>query len=103
MRIHFRNSSTWARFSLRFSFFVRVCAVETGFELPRFVQLLKPQARSETLRARGMIRGEVDHLLKTLTRPFVIEVVECFVAFRAKRIELLALVLRRNSAQTTEG
>src|SRR5215213_587993 len=67
---------------------VRVCAVQSRLKLPGFIQLLHPQARGITLCTGRMVRCDVNHLLKTFARAFVIEVVECFITLGAQRIEL---------------
>ena len=43
-----------------------------------------------------MIRRQLDHLLETTARAFVVEVVERFVSFGAQRIEPRPLVLARS-------
>src|SRR5689334_11795388 len=78
---------------LRLAFSVSAGAVERRLELPRLIQLLQPQARRHALRSDGIIGSELDHLLKTAARGFVVEVVECFVSFRAQSVETRLLVL----------
>src|ERR1051326_3624778 len=78
---------------LRLAFGVGIGAVESGLELPRLVQLLQPQACRHALRPRGMIGSELDHLLKTIARGFVVEIVERFVSFGAQGVETRLLVL----------
>src|SRR5215212_4663772 len=81
---------------------VRAGAVESGFEFPRFVQLLQPQTRGVTLRTGRVVRCDVDHLLKTFARTFVIEIVECVIPFRPQRIEFLLTQSRSQRDECNE-
>src|ERR1700754_1209587 len=77
--------------------FVSLVAVERRLQFPRFVELLNPQTGGETLRTRGMIRREVDHLLKAVACSFVVEVVERFITFCTQRVQLWRRLSNRSS------
>src|SRR5262249_23258125 len=77
---------------LRISFVVVFCvgfvAVKRALQFPLFIQLLKPNTGCEAFGAYRVIRGNLYHFAKMLSRCVVVEVVKSFITLRTKFVEV---------------